>query len=80
MKMIYFIVTPTIIVWLILFPLLIFILLRRNKHNFNTPDFIIKYGMFFIGLKDNSFFWEIIIVNARKVLCSAIHSSMTSQN
>jgi hypothetical protein len=39
-----------------------------------------RYGLFFVGLNDNSYFWEILVVNGRKlifIICSTLLSSST---
>lgn len=59
---------PIIVIWVIGFPLFIFRLLSKNKDNLGDKDLIIKYGLFYIGLTDKGYYWEIIAVNTRKVL------------
>jgi hypothetical protein len=76
--MIFFIVIPVIIIWLIAFPLIIFYLLRKHRNDLNSASVLIKYGIFFIGLKDKYFFWEIIVINIRKILITVISVSMTT--
>jgi hypothetical protein len=51
-KMIFFIVIPVIIIWIVAFPLIILVLLRKHKNDLNSASILIKYGIFFIGLKD----------------------------
>lgn len=69
---------PFIAFWVIGYPVFIFVRLYRNRALFNDKDFIIRYGLFYVGLEDNAFFWEIIITNCRKVifiLCSTVLST-----
>lgn len=64
--------------WVIGFPVFIFYTLYKSKDRFNDQDFITKYGLFFVGLEDNAFFWEVIVSNARKVIfimCSSLLST-----
>lgn len=44
----------------------------------NERDMIIKYGTFYIGLSDDTFYWEVIIINLRKILLSGIIVSLSS--
>jgi hypothetical protein len=52
---------PFIIVWVFGFPIYVFYKLYKNRKDLNRPNFISRYGLFFIGLNDNSFFWEVIL-------------------
>ncbi len=41
------------------------------KHNLNLlddRDFLKKYGLFYVGLKDKYYYWEIIVVSLRKMV------------
>ena len=34
-----------------------------------------RYGLFYVGLKDDAFYWEIIVINAKKlvfILCVSL--------
>jgi hypothetical protein len=66
------VVIPILIIWILAFPLLIFIILYRNRKNLDEPDILIKYGIFFIGLKDKYYYWEIIVINIRKIISTGI--------
>jgi hypothetical protein len=78
--MVFFIVIPVIAIWVIAFPLLILMILYRNKSRFNEPDMLIKYGMFYIGLKDKHYYWELIVINIRKIIATAISISLNKEN
>jgi hypothetical protein len=42
---------------------------------------VLTYGLFFVGLKDESYFWEVAISNLRKVvfvMCGTVISSKNS--
>jgi hypothetical protein len=67
-----------ILFWVVGFPAFIFIKLYINRKNLNDNDFIQRYGLFFVGLNDDAFFWEVVILNARKIIfitCSTFFSS-----
>lgn len=38
--------------WIIIFPIIIFVLLRRNRNQLDNPSAVKLYGLFYIGLKD----------------------------
>ena len=63
----YVIGVPCIIVWVFGFPILIFTILRKNKDHLSSPDMLIKYGLYYVGLTDKSYYWEVVVVNFRKV-------------
>jgi len=69
---------PYIAIWVIGFPVYVFINLYKNRKSLDDKDFITKFGLFFVGLNDNAYFWEVIIINARKIIfivCSTLLSS-----
>jgi hypothetical protein len=41
---------------------------------------MINYGLFFVGLNDNAYFWEVFINNARKVVFIMSSTLLTSLN
>jgi multisubunit Na+/H+ antiporter MnhG subunit len=59
---------PIVIIWVIGFPLYILIRLKENKNKLSEKDTIMKYGLFFAGLNDNAYFWDVLITNLRKVI------------
>ena len=63
-----FIAIPVTIIWILGFPLFIFRILYKNRDNLSDKDLIIKYGLFYIGLTDKAFWWELIAVNLRKLV------------
>jgi hypothetical protein len=75
---------PLIFVWIIGFPLYVFYKLFKQSRNekgekFNDKNFIIIYGLFIVGLTDDAYYWEIFIVNARKIvfiICGTLLSSI----
>lgn len=69
---------PFILIWSFIFPLIILWRLKKGKKALNTPHYLMVYGLFYVGLSDQAYFWELIIVNIRKVifiLCGSIISS-----
>lgn len=48
---------PIILIWGIGYLVLIFILLYRSRNNLNQSSTIMKYGLYYIGFKDKSFYW-----------------------
>jgi hypothetical protein len=59
---------PIFIVWIIGFPVFILNQMRRNLPKLRDKQVIQEYGMFYIGLKDDSYYWDVLISNLRKVL------------
>jgi hypothetical protein len=55
-------------VWILGFPTFILNQLRRNLPKLRDKQVIQEYGMFYIGLKDDSYYWDVLISNLRKVL------------
>ena len=71
---------PIICIWVIGFPLGMWINLKKNKSRLSEKDFIIKYGLWYIGLTDKGYYWEIVVINSRKVffIASAVSVSIYS--
>jgi hypothetical protein len=71
---------PYILIWVIGTPAYFFIKLYKNRKNFDDKGIITNFGLFFVGLNDKAYFWEIIITNARKItfiICSTLLSTST---
>mmetsp|Transcript_15841 Transcript_15841/g.15261 ORF Transcript_15841/g.15261 Transcript_15841/m.15261 type:complete len:300 (+) Transcript_15841:148-1047(+) len=71
---------PILVLWVLGFPILIFISLYRNRNNLSSENTLVKYGMYYIGFTDKSFYWQIIVVNIRRVLYVAIAVSVQNYN
>lgn len=72
---------PYIFFWVIAFPVYMFKKLYSMREKFNDKYVIVNYGLFFIGLQDNAFFWEVVISNIRKlmfIICSTLFSSSSA--
>lgn len=54
--------------WTFAFPIAIWALMRKSRHELGKEEVMLQYGFFYVGLNDNSYYWEILIVNLRKVL------------
>lgn len=67
-----------IFLWAVLMPLVVNYHLFKIRKRFSDPKNLKLYGIFYIGLNDDSFFWEICIVLIRKlilILCATIFGS-----
>jgi hypothetical protein len=45
--------------------------------NLNDKELLINYGLFYVGLNDDAYFWEVVVSNARKIIfisCSTFFS------
>ena len=57
-----------ILVYAVLYPLIVdFIFLKRIKNNLNETNNLKLYGVFYIGMNDDSYYWEVRVVNLRKL-------------
>jgi hypothetical protein len=70
---------PFIVLYVFEFPAYIFYRLRQNKKNLNDKELLINYGLFYVGLNDDAYFWEVVVSNARKIIfiSSSTFFSMT---
>ena len=68
---------PVIIVWVFGFPAFIFRILYKNKARLNEKNMLIKYGLFYVGLNDRGYYWEVLVVNIRKILFVGVVVSLT---
>ena len=59
---------PLLLFWILGFPTFILLSLRRNLPRLKNKDVIKEYGLFYIGLKDSTYFWDVVISNLRKVI------------
>lgn len=55
-------------IWGILFPLFIAAKIHENRARLGEYQILKLFGIFYIGLNDDSFFWEIIVMNVRKYI------------
>ncbi len=69
LKLLFSIGLPSILIWVIGFPLFIFLKMRSNRHQLiSDRNFNKVYGLFYIGLKEDMYYWEIAINNIRKIV------------
>lgn len=79
-KMVLALGIPFILLWSIVFPLFILWRLYKGKKYLNTPYYLITYGLFYVGLSDQAFFWELVVVNLRKIIFIVCGSTISSSN
>jgi hypothetical protein len=48
---------PSILVWIFGFPMLAFFLLKKNRNNLDEKKIIEKFGLYFVGVKDEVYYW-----------------------
>eukprot|EP00347_Sterkiella_histriomuscorum_P000091 403377218 len=68
--------------WTLGFPIFVFLMLRKNSKNLNDENVTLQYGLFFVGLNDQAYYWEIVIVNIRKmifIICATLLSSLNQE-
>jgi len=71
---------PIMIIWVFGFPLLMFRLLYQNRMNLDNREVIAKYGLYYIGFTDKSFYWQVVIINLRRVLYIGIAVAVQGGN
>ena len=67
-----------LLIYALIFPCLILWQLRKNRKNLDSGENLKLLGIFYIGLNDNTYYWEILIVNLRKlslIICATVISS-----
>ena len=72
---------PIIIVWVVGFPTFIFFKIWKKRKNLDDSMTVKYYGLFYGGLNNDSYFWEIGASNVRKVvfiMCSTLLSTSNS--
>jgi hypothetical protein len=57
-----------ILVWIIGFPAYIFYKLHKNRLILDNEQLVTTYGLFYVGLRDDAYYFEILITNSRKIL------------
>jgi len=71
---------PALLIWVLGFPFTIFYILNRNKASLNEKAVIAKYGLFYIGFNDKSYYWQVLVINLRKSLYIAIAIAVQGYN
>jgi hypothetical protein len=57
-----------ILLSLVVFPLVIYYRLKTIKGKFGDHVNLKSYGIFYIGINDNAYYWEIIVNTIRKLV------------
>jgi len=68
---------PIIIVWVFAFPAFVFIRLYNNRSKLNDKELLINYGLFYVGLNDKAYFWEVVVSNVRKIIFISFSTFLT---
>ena len=55
-------------VWGLIFPILVYFAIKKEKGKLNKQISLKTYGIFYVGLTDDSFHWEILVMNIRKLI------------
>lgn len=63
-------------IYAVLYPVFIAHKLKKNKHKLDDKSFLRQYGFFYIGLKTEYYYWEIIVVNLRKLIFTMLASTL----
>ena len=72
---------PFIIIWALIFPLYITYSLWKIRDDFGKEKNLKIFGIFYIGLNDNSFYLEIGLTSFRKIvliLCATLFGSSSN--
>ncbi|CDW91485.1 UNKNOWN [Stylonychia lemnae] len=67
---------PFIFLWSLCFPIFISLQLLRYKNNLSDEKIIKQYGLFYSGLQDKNFYWELTYVNGKKLLFISFSSAL----
>eukprot|EP00347_Sterkiella_histriomuscorum_P016197 403354113 len=73
---------PFIVLWALIFPLGILWRLWLGKDHLEEKYYLQRYGLFYVGLTRESYYWEVIIVNFRKLIfifCGSILSTYNQE-
>lgn len=71
-NIIYSFIIPIALIWTIGFPALTFLILYKKKNELDDRSNVITFGLFYIGLKDETFYWEVVVNNLRKLIVVAM--------
>ncbi|CDW76025.1 UNKNOWN [Stylonychia lemnae] len=70
---------PILGIWTIGFPAFVFTRLLKLRGKLNEQINLKLYGLFYVGLNDSTFYWEIILVNLRKFIIIATGTFVTKE-
>jgi hypothetical protein len=57
-----------VVIWGLIYPIAMDIALNKRRKKFHLMENLKLFGVFYIGLNDDSYYWEVRIVNLRKIL------------
>ena len=66
-------VLPLFLVWIIIFPLTIFIIINKNKNQLQSLVMQLKYGILYKEYKPQNFYWEFVKIYKRILLILALN-------
>lgn len=69
-----------ILLWAFVFPAFICLRLYRNKDKLNEKTIMTQYGLFYSGLKDKYYYWEVLYVNIKKLIFIIFTSLLSTMN
>jgi hypothetical protein len=55
------------ILWAGVFPFAVFYTIYKRRNELNSDHNLSMFGIFYIGLTDQTFYWEILVMNMRKL-------------
>jgi hypothetical protein len=55
-------------VWGLIFPFVVYFAIKKEKGRLNKQSSLKIYGIFYVGLTDDNFHWEILVMNIRKLI------------
>lgn len=79
MRIIFFVIFPCFIIWVLGFPILTFLILYKKRDELDERENVITLGLFYIGLEDRTFYWEVVVNNLRKITVAAISVSFSDE-
>jgi hypothetical protein len=66
-QLVFYLIIPSLLTWMIIAPLWLFIKLYRNKTKINQTQLLQRYSFIYNGYKGENYYWEFIIL-IRKVI------------
>jgi len=66
--------------WAVIFPCVICWLITRQRGKLGKITNLKLFGIFYIGLTDDSFYWEIIVMNIRKLAIIMASTFISNKN
>ncbi|EAR91481.2 transmembrane protein, putative (macronuclear) [Tetrahymena thermophila SB210] len=78
-KYTYYLVFPCLIIWIVVFPVALFLILFLNKKRLQKLNLELKYGFIYKEYKINAYFWEFVkmFIKIIIILCLNFYSQST---